>query len=596
MKNFLNSIIFLFIVAVFFITFRVSNFRYTNWKDPMTWVEEGLPTYLQNDSQKSRVPAATASYKISGECGGLPKIDIKTAPGFCLGIIDDGSDLFKPRYTIELSNGDLVLSDMVSWDPMKGKIYYYKNQDGDYKRTLIFSNKTINTNDPRLSVIDRPNQLLIGPDNLVYIGSASGIFRFNPNAADKLASLELVVKNLPSLGLHALKAMAFNSKRQLFVNVGSATNVCEKMGYYGKKLKSCPEVEDLTNGQGQIRVYQMLSNGYFDPDFKVYAKGVRNSMAMLFDEDRGQLLQVENGRDAINKHSKELLDSDFPHEEMNWVEEGKHYGWPYCFDNNIRNPEWAHISCKNYKTPFLLLPPHSAPLGMIKYTGNSFPERYKNSFIVSFHGYASTGHRLVTFAKDERGLPAGNPLSLVYDWKTESEKPGTPVGLFQMKDGSVLVTEDNNRKVLKLIYDSSQGGGAPLTLEEEQNEENQDSHRGQEVQSEIELENKLAEVLRDFNGVSKFAKFQAGVIDKQCIMCHAGQSAPGIRLKKFDYLENEKIILDNNKALEIYGRISGDPNFRVMPPQGFMTQKDQDQAVLLFVEWMEEQGIDRPEK
>lgn len=581
MKNNLFPVLIILFFVSLLATFTFTNDNYTSWKDPKTWLENDKPNYLHN---AGRVPATELNYKIDGECGGLPRVEIKTAPGFCLGLLDDGTDLFKPRFTIELANGDLVLSDMVAWDPMKGRIYYYKNENGVYKRSLIFSNKIIKKEDPRIYVLDRPNQLLVGPDNLVYIGSASGIYRFNPNAVDKLATLELAIGNIPSLGLHALKTMAFNSKKQLFVNVGSATNVCEKMGYYGKKMNSCPEVEDLSNGQGQIRVYQLLANGKFDPNFKVYAKGMRNSMAILFDEQIGKLIQVENGRDAINKYSKELLDSDFPHEEFNVVEEGKHYGWPYCFDSNVRNPEWAHISCKNYNVPYLLLPPHAAPLGMIKHTGNNFPTWYKNRIIMSFHGYAEAGHRIVSFFRDEKGLPTGKPLSLVYGWKTESGKPGTPVGLHQMKDGSILVTEDNNRKVFKLVYDPSLGDGKPLTLEEEDQDSVED-----DKQEEIELENKLNEVLRDYNNAPKFAKFQVKVIDQQCIMCHGGESAPGIRLRKFDYLGNEKAILENNKAEEILGRISGNPNFRTMPPQGFMSQKEQSEAVLLFSDWMKEQ-------
>ncbi len=43
-------------------------------------------------------------------------------------------------------------------------------------------------------------------------------------------SLEIVISNIPKQGLHPLKAFAFDDQGNLFVNVGSATNVCQKDG------------------------------------------------------------------------------------------------------------------------------------------------------------------------------------------------------------------------------------------------------------------------------------------------------------------------------------------------------------------------------
>ncbi|MGZ3807050.1 MAG: PQQ-dependent sugar dehydrogenase, partial [Bacteriovorax sp.] len=382
-------------------------------------------------------------------------------------------------------------------------------------------------------------------------------------------------------GLHNLKAMVFNNKNQLFINVGSATNVCAKFGLFAKKMKSCPEVEDLAQGQGQIRMYQMLPNGKFDPKFTVYAKGLRNSMGLLFDSQLNALIQVENGRDEINKVSSAFSDNEFPHEEMNIIENGKHYGWPYCFDDNKNNPEWRHVNCSNYRAPYLLLPPHAAPLSIIKHSGTNLPQWYRNRIIASFHGYAQYGHRIVSFLRDENGLPTGVPLSIVYNWKTEENKPGSPVGIFEMKDGSMLIVEDNNKKLLRLHYNEAEGDGKPVR-------EIDLAHAEENIDSEEETRRlKLEEVLRD-KDASAFARFQSQVIDRQCVQCHGSEASPGIQLKKYDYLGNEKKLKELGKEQEILGRISGNPNYPTMPPSGFSSKEEQDQAVALLRAWIKE--------
>ena len=101
-------------------------------------------------------------------------------------------------------------------------------------------------------------------------------------------------------------------------------------------------------------------------------------------------LQGENARD--------LPDADKPNEELNALERGKHYGWPYCYDLATVSSEYAAFLktnpayrdlCRNaalYRAPHSLMPPHGAPLGMLYYAGDKFPD-LKNRLIVSLHGY-----------------------------------------------------------------------------------------------------------------------------------------------------------------------------------------------------------------
>ena len=54
------------------------------------------------------------------------------------------------------------------------------------------------------------------------------------------------------------------------------------------------------------------------PDFEIYARGVRNAYGFCWNPS-GEMFATENGPDA-----------DAP-EELNLIEKGKHYGFPYTF-------------------------------------------------------------------------------------------------------------------------------------------------------------------------------------------------------------------------------------------------------------------------
>ena len=65
-----------------------------------------------------------------------------------------------------------------------------------------------------------------------------------------------------------------------------------------------------------------------------------------------------------------------PNEEINAIEKGKHYGWPYCYDLSTPSPEFKSFLASDpryqnfcastalYRPPLSLLPPHAAPLAM----------------------------------------------------------------------------------------------------------------------------------------------------------------------------------------------------------------------------------------
>jgi glucose/arabinose dehydrogenase len=539
-----------------------------------------------------------ANYTTAGDCGGLPKVALDTPPGVCVGVVIQGPTSFKPpgtdlrfpRGLTELPNGDLMLADMGGFGKDLGTIWKIHKSGTKYTKELL--NKDINM----------PSGIVFNPgDNMVYVGTPDAIFKMDPNDQHRPPKITLVIDKLPTdsvgpdgktvEGRHPLKHFVFDPKdpKVIYVNVGTATDVCEQgSGASATFPLECPEedfdpvapdnVASMNADQlakrrekrGGIRRYDLRDYDAQQPDangrrtplrdqYRVVAKGLRNSMALAIHPTSGLLLQGENSRDAINKRDPKGTteeDADLPLEELNLIGTTselattmtpRHFGWPYCHSNGQANPEYeGRVDCSKFVNPALPLPPHVAPLGMRFYTGSMFPADYKNQLILAYHGYRDDGHRLVMVPVDENGKPgAGEPRDIIRNWvkKGANDPTGAPVDVMVAKDGSIYLTEDKNRTILRVIFDPSKGDGKPL----------QQLPRKPHVPDPDEKPRCDAMAPR-VDAKDPFAVIQKNILDVQCANCHGvGPGFPGgVPIKKCD---------DKGNATVLRGFVTpGDPN------------------------------------
>jgi glucose/arabinose dehydrogenase len=413
-----------------------------------------------------------------GFCDGLPKLKVETPRGVCVGLVYRAPikagkfvDLVRPRGIAQLPSkdgkeGDLIVADMGGWVPndIGGVWRLSRGADRKYKATQIFAKW------------DKPSGVQVGPDGMVYVGTPANIMKFDPNDTTGLNGKpkpKLALGNFratdpgafPSDGRHPLRAFVFDKKDPsiLYVNIGSATDVCETKGGFANP---CAEAEAV-KPRGSILKYRL--GGAAPPRFEdgeVIAKGLRNSMALEVHPESNLLLQAENSRDEIDKRAPEMDDWGFPHEEINVIEPGAHYGWPYCFDDNEPNPEYRGTTdCSQFKKPTLLLPPHASPLGMRYYFGDMFPASYRGQILVTYHSGHENGQRLAVVPADPAtGRPTGAaPLDLIRGWAAKDGNPrGAPFDIAVANDGSIFVTEDLTHTVLRVFFDKNAGNGEPL--------------------------------------------------------------------------------------------------------------------------------------
>ena len=382
----------------------------------------------------SRGAAPAGLYATAGECDGFPRIDLKTAPGLCVGLV--ATHLGFPRGVVALGS-DVYLADMGGWRKKHGRILRLA-ESGRGKPQVV------------LSGLDEPNGMVPGSGGSLYVGVLGKVIRFDPRAADPAHSVRDVVTDLPDTGRHPLAALVVAPNGALFINVGSATDHCEKAdGSAPDAVQPCPETIAVPPRGAILRV--VPGDAPVDAGtVKPYASGLRNSMALAVLLG-GQLLAASNARDYINRADPTLSDEDLPHEPLNLVEQGADYGWPYCYDDRRPAPEYPKFDCSAKHASTLLLPPHAAPLGMLLYRGKGLPG-LDGRVLIAYHGYRAQGHRIVSLALDGQGRPQGQPQDLVAGWDyAEGAHPqGAPVALWQMDDGSVLISEDHNSSLLRL--------------------------------------------------------------------------------------------------------------------------------------------------
>ncbi|RYZ48484.1 MAG: YbhB/YbcL family Raf kinase inhibitor-like protein, partial [Proteobacteria bacterium] len=159
-------------------------------------------------------------------------------------------------------------------------------------------------------------------------------------------------------------------------------------------------------------------------------------------------------------HGIDWMGDDMP-EELNRIENGKHYGWPYLFADNKVNPrldasggmkkaEWL-----NRSSPMVMgYKGHSAPMQLAFYNSTQFPKDYEGDAFVSMHGSwnrkTASGYEVVRI-NFENGKPKGiEPF--VTGFVTGDGESGRPCGTAVAKDGSLIFTDDRNGVLYRVSY------------------------------------------------------------------------------------------------------------------------------------------------
>lgn len=309
-------------------------------------------------------------------------------------------------------------------------------------------------------------------DNHLYTENSTAVFRFpiKPGEAAPSGAADTIVSGLPGGGSHPRKTFAIGRDGSLYVNIGSATNVCDGLGTDTKQPPD-PCVERET--RAGIWRFDARKTGQHQSDGVHFGIGHRNGVGLTIGTD-GKLWSVQHGRDLLFQKWPNLFDAKYgaenPAEELIQVNKGDDLGWPYCYYSNVEKrlvdaPEYGGdgkktVRCADKKGPVAAFPGHWAPNAVVFYTGKMFPSKYKDGAFIAFHGSwnrppePQDGFRVVF--QPIKGGKANGEFEIFAD-KFSPNSGGTgpnrrPTGVAQGPDGALYIADDATGRIWKVVY------------------------------------------------------------------------------------------------------------------------------------------------
>jgi glucose/arabinose dehydrogenase len=314
----------------------------------------------------------------------------------------------------------------------------------------------------------------------LYATSDNDVYLYQLNDKDEVVNPlnpKTIVKGLIARNQHASKSITLDAQNNVYVNIGAYSNACqEKDRTPGSKgMMPCP----ILDSAGGIWKFDGSKENQVYGDGKRYATGLRNVVGLDWNTETNSLFVTQHGRDQLNSFYPKLYtdaqNAELPAETMYEMKEGDNAGWPYVYfdpyqKKKILSPEYGGDGKKeggeNALNPTVFFPAHMAPNALLFYTGNQFPEKYKNGAFIAFHGswnrapLPQEGY-FVAFVPFKNGKPSGeweifaNGFSgLSGDEKVTNPRKAKarPCGLAQGPDGSLYVSDDSRGSIFKISY------------------------------------------------------------------------------------------------------------------------------------------------
>jgi glucose/arabinose dehydrogenase len=434
---------------------------------PVVAQQNAIHPQPRADGLPSPAPAtANASRRVPQPEGMLPKVPA----GFS---VASYAELRGPRVMVFAPNGDLFVS-----SPSTNSIFVLRdaNHDGVFEARGVFADgqtapaaplppATGGRPAPVLGVLEGPQSLVPnppactpppdyarrGPGGLrlpfglafqggyLYVGNTDSLVRFEYRSGDLQArGAPEKLLDLPTGG-HSTRNIVFNrAGTKLYIAVGSASN-----SDAGEDCRRAAILEVNPDGSGA----------------RIYASGIRNPVGLTMQPGTDVVWTATNERDNLG--------DDLVPDYATSVKGGGFYGWPYSYIGRHYDPKYVGAFpdlVASAIVPDVLLPAHSAAVGIAFYNGAQFPARYRNGGFVALHGSwnrtVAAGYRVVFFPMvNGRPGPVEDFLTGFLASTGENGTPvqqwGRPVGVTVTPDGALLVSDDSGNRIWRITAASA---------------------------------------------------------------------------------------------------------------------------------------------
>ena len=291
---------------------------------------------------------------------------------------------------------------------------------------------------------DIPNGVAFSDDGFLFIAERNRVMMYPADEFFHESPDVVAIPIVPQGGLipveeesynHTARVIKLGPDNKLYISLGQPFNVAppEKLALYNE-----------TGIGGIIRMDRDGSNR------EVYTYGVRNSVGHDFNPANGELWWTDNQVDGMG----DLI----PPGELNrQTEMGQHFGHPWYGGGAVRTNEYRGQDVPvEVVMPVVEMDAHAADLGMSFYTGDMFPAKYHGGIFSAQHGSWNRtdpiGARVMFTGVNPDGS-VGETMVFAAGWLNKNaEYDGRPVDVAQMKDGSLLMSDDFANAIYRITY------------------------------------------------------------------------------------------------------------------------------------------------
>ncbi len=336
-------------------------------------------------------------------------LGLNLPPGFSIEIFAE--DLKSPRVLAIDPVGTLIAS-----IPAEGKIVALPDKDKRGKSDQIIILK---------DGLDKPHGLAF-KDGKLYVAQLQSIVSFDYDQKNLKLSNEKHIADLPGGGRHNTRTIGFGGDGKLYVSVGSTCDVCVE--------------KDTRNGT-------ILQVDVEKGESRIFAKGLRNSVFFAFNPNDHKIWATEMGRD--------FLGDNLPPDEVNIIEDGGDYGWPFCYGDKVADGKFSkNADCQSTRSPIYKICAHCAPLGIAFIKSSKFPQSWQGDLLVSYHGSWNSsvpvGYKVVRIKVD--GERTGREEDFIAGFLGGNQTKGRPVDLVFDGDGNLFLSDDKAGVIYKVSY------------------------------------------------------------------------------------------------------------------------------------------------
>jgi glucose/arabinose dehydrogenase len=370
--------------------------------------------------------------------GALPKVP----DGFAVQVFASG---FKQPRTLRVApNGDIFLSESGT-----GRVLVFRpGADGAAAKPEVFAEN-----------LDRPYGIIFHPPadpRHVYVAAANQVVRYPyQNGATKATGpAEVIIDNIPTTRHWTRDLAVSRDGNQLFLSVGSASN----LGVDGMPDMTPEQIQEHERTHGRGAAWGQEENRavvrVFDPEGETvrnYATGLRNCSGLAMQPGTDNLWGVVNERDHLGPH--------LVPDHMVLLQEGGFYGWPWYYIGDNEDPALKGKRPDlrgQVRVPEVLIQSHSSALSVAFYDNDAYPAEYRGDAFVALHGSHSapdmTGYKVIRVRMKD-GTPTGEYDDFMTGFVIDNDTVwGRPAGVTVTRDGSLLVSDDANGTIYRVIH------------------------------------------------------------------------------------------------------------------------------------------------